>query len=388
MKKVFCPKISVSYCDGCHVEIICEENKLYNTIIKDGEKELLNSTNNLISYTPFNFIYTNYEVFIYSDEKLIFHDKINLKSKKVKVNIESTALGDNIAWISQIDRFQKKHQCELYVNSFYKDIFENVYPNLIFKDAEKNCNSNNDFLGLSCKNFYCLIKPCNCYYASFEWYNAFLPEYRNQPISKIASDSLGMEYEEVVTDVWIKDKNRNIDKPYVCIAVQSTGQFKYWNHHNGWQIITDYLKSIGYDVVCIDKHNNFGYDNYINSSPNGVIDKTGDYPLQERITDLLHCDFFIGLSSGLSWLAWSLKKPVVMISGFSDPITEFNNPYRVHNKQVCNSCWNDINIEQSNFKKWSSCPRNKDFECSKEITPEMVIDKINLVIKDSVLTIN
>jgi hypothetical protein len=32
-----------------------------------------------------------------------------------------------------------------------------------------------------------------------------------------------------------------------------------------------------------------------NKCPDGVINKTGNLPLQERITDILHCDFFIGL---------------------------------------------------------------------------------------------
>jgi autotransporter strand-loop-strand O-heptosyltransferase len=49
--------------------------------------------------------------------------------------------------------------------------------------------------------------------------------------------------------------------------------------------------------------------------PHGVEDETGDRPLQERARWLRHADFFIGLSSGLSWLAWAVGTPVVMISG-------------------------------------------------------------------------
>jgi autotransporter strand-loop-strand O-heptosyltransferase len=40
--------------------------------------------------------------------------------------------------------------------------------------------------------------------------------------------------------------------------------------------------------------------------------------------DLLrHASFFIGLGSGLSWLAWASGIPVVLISGFSLPNSEF-----------------------------------------------------------------
>ena len=162
----------------------------------------------------------------------------------------------------------------------------------------------------------------------------------------------------------------------MCIATQSTAQAKYWNNPDGWKKIVDYLKSKGLDVVCIDKDKNFGNGKFFNEMPENAIDKTGDLPLEDRISDLLNCEFFIGLGSGLSWLAWACNKPVVMISGFSNPISEFFNPYRVHNPNVCNSCWNDT-AETFNFNDWAYCPRNKNFECSKEISFEMVKSKID-----------
>ncbi|MEJ0003708.1 MAG: hypothetical protein WDN30_09295 [Pararobbsia sp.] len=36
----------------------------------------------------------------------------------------------------------------------------------------------------------------------------------------------------------------------------------------------------------------------------------------ERARWLKHAAFFVGLSSGLSWLAWAAGTPVVLISGF------------------------------------------------------------------------
>jgi autotransporter strand-loop-strand O-heptosyltransferase len=82
------------------------------------------------------------------------------------------------------------------------------------------------------------------------------------------------------------------------------------------------------------------------------------------------------LGSGLSWLAWALNKPVVLISGFSKPFAEFETPYRIINEKVCNGCWNN---EKHTFDKnnWLWCPENKNFECTRSITPEMVMEKIN-----------
>jgi autotransporter strand-loop-strand O-heptosyltransferase len=89
------------------------------------------------------------------------------------------------------------------------------------------------------------------------------------------------------------------------------------------------------------------------------------------------------MSSGLSWLAWAVGKPVVMISGFTNPYSEFSNPYRVFNSNVCNSCWNDISVPNHSQNGWSYCPRNKNWECSTEITSDMVIEKINLCIENN-----
>lgn len=384
------PKIRVSFCDGCHVQIICPIKLCYRVVISDSESILLDisTSKSLISYEPhsINYKFIRYKVDVYFNNTLIFTEQLNLKGRKVKINFDSTALGDNIAWISQVDRFQKIHQCELYVNCQYKNLFENVYTNLHFNDCESLSFSSGTIIpGLngSCKNFFCFHLPCNCYYASYDLgFYALQPHLRTESLSKIASDMLGLEYEEIRPKIFVQEKDRVHKKPYVCIAVQSTAQYKYWNHSQGWQKVCEYLISKGYDVICIDKEDNFGKDGYVNSCPSGIINKTGNLPLQDRITDILHCDFFIGLGSGLSWLAWALGRPVILISGFSNPNTEFTNPYRVFNPNVCNSCWNDITVEPHSHNGWSYCPRKKNFECSSLITPEMVFEKIDNIIKD------
>ena len=200
-------------------------------------------------------------------------------------------------------------------------------------------------------------------------------------MQKVASDIFNLQFEEKKPKIFVKNTTSKYKKKYVCIGTQSTCQAKYWTKE-GWEKIIQYLKSLDYEVVCIDKYYSFGIENYMNDIPEGCIDKTGDIDIQERITDIVNCDFFIGLGSGLSWLAWALNKPVVMISGFSNPSSEFFTPYRVFNENVCNSCWNDESCE---FDKsdWLWCPRNKNFECSKNITPYMVKEKIDMLISNN-----
>ena len=174
----------------------------------------------------------------------------------------------------------------------------------------------------------------------------------------------------------LPDESRPIEEPYVCIAVQSSTQCKYWNNPRGWLDLIKFLKRSGYRVICIDQKPVHGNGILWNQIPHGAEDETGDRPLVERARWLRHAAAFIGVSSGLSWLAWAAGCPVVLISGFTHPTNEFETPYRVINWHACNSCWNDptVRFKHDDFA-W--CPRHKgtdrQFECSRLITPEQVI---------------
>jgi autotransporter strand-loop-strand O-heptosyltransferase len=389
------PQIEISYCLGCKVRVYCPNGNIYKVEIWDNKNNKLLLSG--LSYDNIHYTKTyliNYKVNIYLDSELIYSDVFDLKDKRVKINFTSPSLGDTISWISQVDKFQKTNNCQVFVNiKNYKDLFSE-YDNLNFIDYQPTEPPKGTTLipgmnSLSCKKFNCFFDFCQCYYAEYdlgcflgpnEVISEFTPcDIKDGSIQKAASDILGMEYEEIRPNILVKNKKNNFTKPYVCIAVQSTAQYKYWNNKNGWQVVCDYLISKGYDVVCIDKEKEFGFNDFINKQPVGIIDKSGDIDLQDRITDIYNCDFFIGLGSGLSWLAWSIGKPVIMISGFSHPKSEFITPYRVFNNSVCNSCWNDKEITHGN-KPWEWCPRDKNFECSVQITPDMVIEKVNQLI--------
>ena len=135
----------------------------------------------------------------------------------------------------------------------------------------------------------------------------------------------------------------------------------------------------------IDFNEDESRDGYNNKIPDGVI-KSQSKPLDVRINELIHSEFFIGLGSGLSWLAWALNKNVIMIHGMTKPWFEFQHKcIHVHNDEVCNGCWHrdgTLNLKGD----WNVCPDHKgtvrEFECSKEIDPPMVFSAIDKVIND------
>ena len=168
-----------------------------------------------------------------------------------------------------------------------------------------------------------------------------------------------------------KINQRPTNKKYVCIATESTAGAKYWHYPGGWQRLVDLLKMVGYEVVLIQKEPN---------SLSGVIDRSGDIPIENRVSDLLQCEFFIGLSSGLSWLSWALGVPTVVISGFTDPFLEFSDRcLRIINRDVCNGCFTKTEYKFDRGDWWW-CPVHKGtdryFECTRTIKPEDVFISI------------
>jgi autotransporter strand-loop-strand O-heptosyltransferase len=205
-------------------------------------------------------------------------------------------------------------------------------------------------------------------------------DFRLVGLHRTAAYILGVDPAETPPRVSASDEGRPVEEPYVCIAVQSSSGCKMWLNPNGWHEVVAHLKSLGYRVICIDQKIVHGSGVLYTHIPHGVEDETGDRPLTERVRWLKHADAFVGLSSGLAWLAWSAGAPVVLISGFTHPTNEFTTPFRVINWHTCNSCWNDpaVRFKHDDFM-W--CPRHKDtprhFECTKLITGKHVTAQID-----------
>ncbi len=300
-------------------------------------------------------------------EDLIESQELNLFGKNVKIVLDTNSIGDIIAWVGSVDEFQKRHRCKLdcvVFNKGLRDVLEKNYTNIKFLAVDVYADQ-----------YYAKYR-IGCFNDDNER-NGCPVDYRAVGLCQIATNILGLGNVEYKPTIQVSKTNSY--KKYVCIAVQSTCQAKYWNNEGGWSTVIEYIKSKGYDVWCIDKHNNFGTHEKMNYIPKGCIDKTGDFSLEDRLNQIAGAEFFIGLSSGLSWMAWAIDKPVVMISGFTKKYNEFYTPYRVINEEVCNGCWNDTSVK-FDPSNWMWCPRGKNFECSTRVSSEMVLEQVKKLI--------
>lgn len=355
------------------VEILGEIKKEYNLkfINKQNNKIVYESDISNNMWTQANFAYFidwNIQIRDKQTNSLVSDFNLDLKNKTVKIVNESPSMGDGISWVACVDLFQKKHNCIVDYYTPNKDIFEIEYPNINFY----NYTHKKD------ENYYASYK-IGCFDPND---NSISPaDYRTQSLQQIATNILGLDHKEVKTKIHVKDKERKLQEKYVCISTASTSGCKHWQHINGWQKVVDHLNDNGYKVVVIQKEALDYMD--LQGLKNVIHPQTQS--IHEAISWIYNCEFFIGLSSGNSWLAWALGKKVLMISGFTKSFNEFFTPYRVINESVCNGCWSDVKYK-FNPGDWNWCPKYKNtknqFECTTEISFEMVKEKLINIIND------
>ena len=269
--------------------------------------------------------------------------------KKVLINILSNSLGDTIATIPYVSDYQKINNFDVSfsINDRLIFLFENSYDNIKLV-GRKDVVTYDEIINLK----YDFSKSIQGGYA----------------------EQLGFENPKYIRPVIDLPKySRPIKNKYVILGIHSTSQLKYWNHPDGlnsqmkspyWNELSSMLRKSGYTPVTIEKDELFGVEPYRNGLPSKANNKTG-VSLLDSINLLNHCEFFIGLSSGMAWLAHALGKKVAMISNFTEDWTEFDlsldDYIRITDKSVCHGCWNKINIDHTfNSSDWYWCPLHKD----------------------------
>lgn len=366
--KTIAPQFSINFIDGAYVELFqSEQDKKFRVqMILDDNLVHYQSylSKGMWSRSGIKY-YKDWTIKIFdeNDQEILTH-KFNLKGKRVFIAFDSKALGDNLAWIPYVEVFKKKHDCELIVSTFHNKLFQDQYQDIKFVEP-----------GEVVYNLYAMYK-IGWYYEGDEYKLSNVPrDFKNYPLQQTICDILNLEFEEIVPKICLKNNIQK--KKKVGIGIHSTCQAKYWNNPIGWQEVVGYLKSLGYEVVLYSRENDGHMGNY---QPNGITKfNSPNGTLPELIDDLASCEFYIGLGSGLSWLAWSCNLPIVLISGFSKPFSEMKkNVFRVINEDVCNGCFNSHRLNPSD---WNWCPLHKGtprhFECTKKISHSMVIQKIN-----------
>lgn len=355
------------------------EGKWHVNLLDDDSGNILFSCDSESGWVTSNkkyYVRFRIQVFRQGETQPVLDETLDMKDKPVVIFFPTGTLGDLLGWFHYAERFRQLHQCQLecVMGQEIIDLLSAQYPEITF----------------STKDVLRTEQPYASWYIGlfFKGDTSHQPvDFRKVGFHRNAGYILGVDPRECPPRLKL-DAERKIAEPYVCIAVQSTTQAKYWNNGHGWAEVVAHLKSLGYRVLCIDRQAHHGQGFVWNHIPHGAEDFTGDIPLQERVDLLRHVSFFIGLSSGLSWLAWASGIPVVLISGFSLPNSEFYTPWRVFNSHGCHGCWDDTSVD-FDHQDFLWCPHHRDtprqYECTRLITGRQVnamVDRLHSGLTD------
>jgi autotransporter strand-loop-strand O-heptosyltransferase len=353
-------EIKISFLDGPRVEIIGDENQIYYV-------EFLNSDNHvLFSDTIKNNMWTACSTKYFVEWKIRINGEIvetySLENKRVLISLESSSLGDTVAWAPYAVEFSKKHNCKVILSTFHNNFFKN---NPTYKDIE--------FISPGS------ITECYSVYR-LGWFrkdNKWNDTSKNPiqvntiPLQQTATDILGLEFTEINHGIFREKQDTPHSNKYIVFAPNATAGCKEWKYEY-WVMLFKMVQRLGYDVITLTKT-----PFYIDGTKN-----VWGEPLSIVINYLDHAEAFVGLGSGLSWLNWGLGKHTYMINGFARPDHEFTtNVTRIFNEGVCISCWNDSEFV-FDAGDWDWCPvykgTVKQHICQKSITPLQVFNSLKL----------
>jgi autotransporter strand-loop-strand O-heptosyltransferase len=369
-KKTLPPTINIHNVDGLFVEILGGPSTQYKVqlINRMTDEVIYESTiaNNCWVRSAAKY-FINWKVRVTDiNSPFTYTYEQNLTNQRVYICFESSSLGDTLAWLPYVEEFRKQHNCEVICTTFHNKLFKDQYPHITFVEPATTVH-----------NLAALYRIGLFYAENGETDVAKHPYYPlNRPLQQIASDILGLPYREIRP--LLRELNVTQDDKLVTIGLHSTTQAKYWNNPTGWQKVVNYLTARGYTVKLLSNE----HDGYMgNKHPTGIVQHPAS-SLESVMTEMKKSKLFIGLGSGLSWVSWSLGVPTMIISGFSDPISEMKDCIRIGAPAgSCTGCFNRVRLDAGD---WNWCPDHKNtprqFECTKNITPEMVIRELEKVL--------
>lgn len=364
------PEFLCNFIDGAYLEIKGDTQDAFiveMTSLDDPELALRSeiSANQWVRTPHRYFIRWRIRVFDQPSHRLLLQHDYDNGGRRVYISMESSALGDTLAWLPAVEQFGERWNCRVVCSTFFNGLFKDQYPGIEFVEPGETVEDVYAHYRLGW--FYQDDGECD--------YARNVQDFRRQPIGQSAYDILGLDYTETRPRLKPVALPRPLEKPYVCIGFHATAQAKYWNNPKGWEEVIRFLRYKGYRVVLLSHEGKEHMGNKVPKDvkclPKGSLDTVINY--------LNHARLFIGIGSGLSWLSWATGCRTCLISGFSYPYTEMQECLRIFPRgEVCSACFNRYRLDQGD---WNWCPDHKNtsrmFECTRQISGRQVIEAIS-----------
>lgn len=282
-------------------------------------------------------------------------DAPSMEGLEVLLHIDSFCLGDTICWGSLLPEFVRVHRpARLGVTTFWPELFGES-ESIKFFDAVGSET-------LECDRFLS---------AGYDKKNL---DHTRYGMFYAARDSMRIPQVSAPDRSVFRQHGYIRNPKKITIAPESKKKIARWDYlgNYGWQEVVDRLNSVGFEV------HNVSYEQ--NLMLRGVRPHHGDDDIGTATRHICESRLFLGLNSGLAWLAWAHGTPVVMISGFTKFFAEFP-CYRVWNPHACTGCFNVFPNISSPCPIFQGTPRAN--ECHNTITPDMVMAQVERALADT-----
>lgn len=269
----------------------------------------------------------------------------------------------------ELKRDEPESEIHFYVNSPYGDLLINN-PDIDIIHESPEWLPDMIFMNMAREDYDVIYAPYQVRHECNMWHQSEAT--RHQHLLDFYWKRMGMhrhiEERECYlfpTEDDVKKAARHISFDVPRIALHSTSGVatKDWPYFNE---LTEELRKAGYAAVQVGARN----DKLIK----GSVDLRGRMGLGEVSAFLSKCAAFVGLDSGLSYMADAVKIPTIVIQGSTDPVTSGPISKRVIHLFAEHTGYDDCQVIRCHV----NC--RHETNCNTRITVDMVLEKLEPVL--------
>lgn len=260
-------------------------------------------------------------------------------------------------------------EIHFYTNKGYAGLLENN-PDVFEVHAPDDWNYNSLFLEMAEEDYDVVFAPYQARPECNVWHQN--EHSRHQHLVDFYWNRMGMHRQIVDRECYLfptaEDSAKaadhiSMDVPRIAVHSTTGVPTKDWPHFDA---LTEELRKAGYGVVQVGAKTD--------KAVAKAVDLRGRMGFLELAAFLGKCAAFVGLDSGLSYVADAAKTPTIVIQGSTDPMTSGPISSRVIHLFSKNTGYQDCQTVRCHM----DCRHERN--CINEITAEAVLDKLEPVL--------
>lgn len=293
---------------------------------------------------------------------------LNYEGGNVGIRFATEALGDTLAWVPVVEEWMKKVKpANVYIYTKWNRLFDkSKYPsNLHWVE-----NPDEEFSKLPLNLFHVLgisrlhgesLNPRDNHATVVNWQDCNMIDCQNF--------TFGLSLEERRPKLVPLSDSRPFPEKYITICPSASQKIKHWLNPRGWAMLCRACQQAGYRVLVVGNT-----PTYLPGVDNAISDD-----IYQAMYLIKHADFHIGLSSGLSWMAWAFNKPVLMLGDFTHEGYEFStNIIRAYSGSEQAGVFNNTKVKW--IPTWELDPYEDDYKLARDFSLDHALKALSVML--------